>query len=495
LKKLNTIRFLTLMIIAVFAVSIILPGIAGAAHTIGLLNGSAWSKEGVTTTYTQPSDGDHLSGVNVNTDTSVLYLDILSANINKIYADVTNLDSDGNAVNTSLNVELYDSLGTLVHTETFSVLGATTVTTASVISDVTKVRIVSSATGESVGVSEVEIYKAPDDTTPPGEVTNLAETHTDTTADLTFTNPTDADFSHVKVYRDTVLVGDNITTGSFSDTGLTSGSSYTYKVTTIDTLGNESLGTEIVVSTNDVTPPAEVTNLTETHTDTTVDLSWSNPLDTDFSNVNIYQDGVKIATGVIGTTYSVTGLTKETTYSFKVTTVDTSGNESAGNSISAITAPDTTAPSAPTGLDGSAGNGFIVLNWDSNTEVDLAGYNIFMSSDAGLTFSQLNTNLVTKSDFYVDGLTNGTEYQFYVIAVDTSKNESLQSTTLLKAPSETGDITDADFAGLVGNMNDVFENSKLAGLIVVGSAIGIGLIFIAGRWAWARLRQWLTKAG
>jgi hypothetical protein len=53
----------------------------------------------------------------------------------------------------------------------------------------------------------------------------------------------------------------------------------------------------------------------------------------------------------------------------------------------------------------------------------------------------------------------------------------------------------ADLSTLVTQMNSVFSNAKDAGLVVVGSAIAIGIIFVAARWAWARLRQWLAKAG
>jgi hypothetical protein len=53
----------------------------------------------------------------------------------------------------------------------------------------------------------------------------------------------------------------------------------------------------------------------------------------------------------------------------------------------------------------------------------------------------------------------------------------------------------ADLNTLVTQMGDVFSNSKQAGLVIVGGAIAIGIIFVAARWAWARLRQWLAKAG
>ncbi len=77
----------------------------------------------------------------------------------------------------------------------------------------------------------------------------------------------------------------------------------------------------------DTTPPAQVTGLTVTTVSSTqLDLSWNAVSDPDLSYYNIYRDGVLIAT-TTATTYSDTGLTPSTTYTYEVSAVDTSGNE------------------------------------------------------------------------------------------------------------------------------------------------------------------------
>ncbi len=77
----------------------------------------------------------------------------------------------------------------------------------------------------------------------------------------------------------------------------------------------------------DTTPPAQVTGLTVTTVSSTqLDLSWNPVSDPDLSHYNIYRDGVLIAT-TTATTYSDTGLTPSTTYTYEVSAVDTSGNE------------------------------------------------------------------------------------------------------------------------------------------------------------------------
>src|SRR4029077_9414142 len=66
------------------------------------------------------------------------------------------------------------------------------------------------------------------------------------------------------------------TTASYSDTGLVSGASYSYRVLATDTAGNQSLYSNTVSATTTVTPPTAPTNLTATAASgTQIDLSWT----------------------------------------------------------------------------------------------------------------------------------------------------------------------------------------------------------------------------
>ena len=91
--------------------------------------------------------------------------------------------------------------------------------------------------------------------------------------------------------------------------------------------------------------------------------------------------------------------------------------------------PDTTAPAAPTGLSATAGDQQVSLNWDDNSELDVAGYNIYRGTSSGsYDLAPINGgSLVTESSYNDTGLTNGTEYFYVVTAVDTSDNESVVS--------------------------------------------------------------------
>ena len=113
-----------------------------------------------------------------------------------------------------------------------------------------------SATGASDHYSVDGIFDlsawAPTDTTPPTQVQGLVATAVSSSQiDLTWTANTEPDLDHYNVYRDGVLVA-SVSVASFSDTGLTAGTSYTYEVSAVDTSGNEGLRSAAVSETTPV---------------------------------------------------------------------------------------------------------------------------------------------------------------------------------------------------------------------------------------------------
>ena len=85
---------------------------------------------------------------------------------------------------------------------------------------------------------------------------------------------------------------------------------------------------------------------------------------------------------------------------------------------------DTTPPAAPTGLTVTV-NGFnIDLDWNNNTEVDLAGYNVYRSTTSGSGYHKLNGTVIASSVFTDSTAVSGETYYYKVTAIDTSWNES-----------------------------------------------------------------------
>ncbi len=101
--------------------------------------------------------------------------------------------------------------------------------------------------------------------------------------------------------------------------------------------------------------------------------------------------------------------------------------------------PDTTPPVTPQGFNALTGDTTISLQWNANTELDLAHYILKW----GLQASQLpNQSTISKDQtvFSVTGLTNGTTYDFQLQAVDNAGNTS-SSTNILSATPIFIDIT------------------------------------------------------
>ena len=93
-------------------------------------------------------------------------------------------------------------------------------------------------------------------------------------------------------------------------------------------------------------------------------------------------------------------------------------------SVTTLSLVDMTPPAAPTGLTATAGNAMVSLNWNDNSEPDLAGYNVWRSTTSGSGHTRINGALVTSSDYTDNTVTIGTPYYYVVTAVDSLSNES-----------------------------------------------------------------------
>jgi PKD repeat protein len=89
---------------------------------------------------------------------------------------------------------------------------------------------------------------------------------------------------------------------------------------------------------------------------------------------------------------------------------------------------DTTLPAVPAGLAATAGDGIVSLDWSDNTDTDLAGYHVYRATTTGGPYTSLTAMPITMSGYTDLGVINGTTYYYVVTAVDTSNNESANST-------------------------------------------------------------------
>src|SRR5690606_34057269 len=137
--------------------------------------------------------------------------------------------------------------------------------------------------------------------------------------------------AHYEVFRDGVSIG-TVPSTSYSDTGLASGTTYSYTVRAIDGAGNPSaLSSPVEATTHvlDVAPPTAPTGLVATAlSHGSIELSWQPSTDdTGVAGYRVYRDGVLAGTP-LETTFVDIGLAPETSYSYAVTAVDLAGKES-----------------------------------------------------------------------------------------------------------------------------------------------------------------------
>lgn len=438
LKRLMTVS----MAVGVIGLSLV-PTFASAASG-GLLDGQPLKVYTDSTNYTLSTDAtDNDTATSISLWSSNRYKKVVKefdtpVNITSFYADYTT--SFAGDLKAYFFSEVIPITTPVSYTSDPSFLGseamvAETPVQRSVDYQNVKMVVFHSNNGNNAYLKEFDVFGTTDapDLTPSGNVGALTSTADDAQVTLDWVNPSDTDFSHVKIYRDDVLIADNVTTTTYTDTGLTNETTYLYKVTTVDDSGNESAGitTESTPSNLDLKAPGEVQSLSTSVTEDSITFNYNLPSDDDFALVTVYLDGVEHGT-TVDSTYTINGLSPLTTYTVRITTSDMVANESTGTvrTIQTNDVPDTEPPSAPTNVSVINGNGSASVDWDNNLESDLDGYNVYVDG------VKANTTPIRSSYYILDGLSNTSSYSITVTAIDKSGNESLATSPQTVTPNE-----------------------------------------------------------
>jgi len=194
----------------------------------------------------------------------------------------------------------------------------------------------------------INVYAGPPDTQAPSAPTNLsAPSKSNVTVNLSWSASTDnVGVYGYEVYRNGSLIG--TTTGAnattFTVTGLTPSTTYSFTVKAKDAAGNVSAASNalsVTTDAGDTQPPTAPSNLTSTgKTDTSVSLSWSASSDNmGVTGYDIYAGSTLVAstTGASATNHTVTGLAPSTSYTFTVKAKDASNNVSAASNAVTVT--------------------------------------------------------------------------------------------------------------------------------------------------------------
>jgi fibronectin type 3 domain-containing protein len=193
---------------------------------------------------------------------------------------------------------------------------------------------------------------------------------------------------------------------------------------------------------DDTTPPPVPTGLTAVPGDSQVALAWDAVSAVDLAEYVVYAstgDGLwtEVARG-IAESVVVTDLANGTQYSFAVTAVDTSDNESTRSAAAQATPvpPDTTAPDVPTGLTTTAGDAQVTINWRPVSASDATGYHVYQRVAPNGAWARVNAAILEGTTYTATGLANGTQYDFAVTAVDDDNNESPKSDIASATPAD-----------------------------------------------------------
>jgi hypothetical protein len=219
-------------------------------------------------------------------------------------------------------------------------------------------------------------------------------------------------------------VGANVT--SFANTGLAASTSYSYRVRAYNAVGDSDYtNTASAVTTSAPVPPTAPTNLTAAAVSSSqINLAWSDN-SADETGFKIERcsgagctDFAQVATvGQNATSYSNTGLTASTSYSYRVRAYNVAGDSAYTNPASAVTQAAVVPPAAPTNLTAKAVSKIqINLAWTDNATNETGFYIERCTGSKCTNFTRIDTVGVNVTSYSNTGLTAGTTYRYRVVA-------------------------------------------------------------------------------
>ncbi|WP_176560328.1 fibronectin type III domain-containing protein [Brevibacillus dissolubilis] len=259
----------------------------------------------------------------------------------------------------------------------------------------------------------------------PQAPTNFAAVTTDQTAALTWDASANAATYELKRGNQVIYSGPNV---SFTDTGLTPSTAYTYTLTAKNDTGTSEAVTLTVTTKESTAVPATPTNFRGTAGDTYISLTWNQ-----VSGATSYE--VKKGSTVMWTgtnnSISANNLTPSTTYTFTVVAINQYG-KSAPATITVTTLapppPETGVPT-PQNFRGEATDNGIVLTWDA---VPIqAGY--YLERNDGW-FQFLSGRTTTFTDTEVEP---GVTYTYQIFTDDGENPLSQPATVTVTAKAST----------------------------------------------------------
>ncbi|MGH7597289.1 MAG: fibronectin type III domain-containing protein, partial [bacterium] len=248
-------------------------------------------------------------------------------------------------------------------------------------------------------------------------------------------------------FNQIATVGAGVT--NYSDTGLSSTTSYTYRVRAHNDGGHSAYSSQVSVTTLPDPPPAPSGLTATTVSNSRIDLAWTDNATTETGfkiERKIGAGGTYTQIDTVGanvTSYASTGLTGSTAYYYRVRAYNVSGNSAYSDGANATTQQD--APAAPSGLAATAiSNERIDLTWTDNSGNE-DGFKIEIKAGASGTYTQITSVAANVTSYSSTGLEAATEYFFRVRGFNGTGNSAYSNedsaTTLPDPPAAPGSLS------------------------------------------------------
>ncbi|MEQ1758998.1 MAG: fibronectin type III domain-containing protein, partial [Vicinamibacterales bacterium] len=232
-------------------------------------------------------------------------------------------------------------------------------------------------------------------------------------------------------------------TTSFTNTGLTAETQYSYRVRAFNVTGDSQYSNVAPVTTlpAPVPPPAPTGLTAVAQTTSSIHLAWIDPGTTETSlrieragGNGIFAEIATVAANVVS--FTDTTAASATTYSYRVRGNNEAGFGTYSNVATATTPAPPVPPGAPTGLSATASSSTQVqLSW-SDTSVTETGFSIERAGSNGI-FAEVGTVAADGTSYLDTGLTAGTLYSYRVRAINLVSASAYSNTATLTTPSST----------------------------------------------------------
>jgi len=209
----------------------------------------------------------------------------------------------------------------------------------------------------------------------------------------------------------------NIDSGmTFSDTSVTTGSTYWYQVAAVNSAGVGVRSTEVSATIPEPPPPPppaeppSAPTLSASPGNGLVNLSWTVPTTDGGADITAYEIYRSTASGAEGwwqtvddsvTSVQNVGLTNGTTYYYQVAAVNSAGTGARSNEASATPTAPSTRPSAPRSLKVARVAGGAQLTWlapTSNGGSSVTSYKVYRTGGAGTVIFTVPGSQLTLTD-------------------------------------------------------------------------------------------------